>query len=127
MPQPTQNSWPFIMKESPSASGQTGGVVAGVGAAEGEVVGDKFPDAGILDAGALGVMIAEPPMLLDGLEVPGTGAPDITGDIDVGALNGLPLEIGDNGISPIEPGVLGVETATGDDVVDRGVGAAALL
>ena len=72
MPQPTENSWPFIMKESPSALGQTGGVVAGVGTIELETVGDKLTDAGTLDAGVPDVTIDEPPRetLLGRLEVP---------------------------------------------------------
>ena len=93
MPQPTANSWPFIMKESPSALGQTGGVVAGVGTIELEPVGDKFTEAGTLDAGVPDVTIGEPPREtpLGGLEVPGTGALGILEDVDGEVLNGLPL------------------------------------
>ena len=77
MPQPTENSWPFRMKESPSAPGQTGGVFAGVGTIELETVGT----------------LDEPPRetLLGGLEVPGTAALGIPEDVDGEALNGLPL------------------------------------
>ena len=58
------------MKESPSASGQTGGVVAGVGTIELEPVGDKLTGAGILDVGVPDVTIGEPPRetLLGGLD-----------------------------------------------------------
>ena len=48
------------MKERPSASGQTGDVLAAVGTVGAEIVGDKLPDAGILDAGVPGVTIAGP-------------------------------------------------------------------
>ena len=61
MPQPTENSWSFITKESPSASGQTGGVVAGAGTVELETVGDKLTDSGTLDAEVPDVTISEPP------------------------------------------------------------------
>ena len=109
MPQPTENSWPFIMKESPSAPGQTGGVVAGVGTIELETVGDKLADAGTLD---------EPPRetLLDGLEVPGTAALGIPEVVDGEALNGLPLT---------GPEVL--EVAIGDNEADKEFGPAELI
>ena len=61
MPQPTENSWSFITKESPSAAGQTGGVVAGAGTVELETVGDKLTDSGTLDAEVPDVTISEPP------------------------------------------------------------------
>ena len=69
MPQPTLYSLPFKMKEAPSADGQTGGVVAGVSAVEGETVGNKLADTRTLDAGVPDVTTAEPlgGMLLDGL------------------------------------------------------------
>ena len=109
MPQPTENSWPFIMKESPSAPGQTGGVFAGVGTIELETVGDKLTDAGTLD---------EPPRetLLGGLEVPGTAALGIPEDVDGEALNGLPLT---------GPEVL--EVAIGDNEADKEFGPAELI
>ena len=109
MPQPTENSWPFIMKESPSAPGQTGGVVAGVGTIELEIVGDKLTDAGALD---------EPPneTLLGGLEVVGTAALGIPEDVDGEALNGFPL---------IAPEML--EVAIGDNEADKEFGPAELI
>ena len=89
MPQPTTNTWPFEVKEPPSADGHTGGVVAGVGAWEGDIVGNKLPDAGALEMGAPGPTTAEPlsDMLLDGLEVPGTVKPENTEDVVAGVLN----------------------------------------
>ena len=94
------------MKESPSALGQMGGVVAGVGTIELETVGDKVTDAGTLD---------EPPneTLLGGLEVPGTAALE---DMDGEALNGLPLTA---------PEVL--EVAIGDNEADKEFGPAELI
>ena len=89
MPQPTENSWPFKMKESPSALGQTGGVVAGVGTIELETVGDELKDAGTLDAGVPDVT----PPREAGLEVPETAALGIPEVVDGEALNGLPLEV----------------------------------
>ena len=65
MPQPTTNSWPFEVKEAPSADGHTGGVVAGVGAVEGEAVGDKLAD---------------------------TETPGVAEDIGAGPVNGLLIE-----------------------------------
>lgn len=106
MPQPTLYSLPFKMKETPSADGQTGGVVAGVCAVEGEV-GNELGDTGILDAGAPDVTIG---MLLDG--------------VDAGLLNGIPLELDDTGVPLIELEVIiaaedaGVEDA---GVVDASV------
>lgn len=89
MPQPTTNTWPFEVKEPPSADGHTGGVVAGVGAWEGDIVGTKLPDAGTLEKGAPGLTPAEPlnDMLLEGLEEPGTVVPENTEDVVVGVLN----------------------------------------
>ena len=111
MPQPTENSWPFITKESPSAPGQTGGVVAGVGTIELEPVGDKLTDAGTLAAGVPDVTIDGLPRetLLGGLEVPETAALGIPEDVDGETLNGLPLT---------GPGVLVLEVAIGDDEAD---------
>lgn len=80
MPQPTLYSLPFKVKEVPSADGQTGGVVAGVCAVEGED-GNRLGDTGTLDAGALAMTIG---MLLDG--------------VDAGLLDGLPLIADDAGV-----------------------------
>ena len=78
------------MKEAPSADGQTGGVVAGVSAVEGETVGNKLADTRTLDAGVPDVTTAEPlgGMLLDGLEMPGIAALEKTEDADAGVLDG---------------------------------------
>ena len=90
MPQPTTNSWPFEVKEAPSADGHTGGVVAGVGIIVTEMVGNK-----LADAGAPGLTIGPlETMLLDGPEVP---VPGNTEYVDTGAFNGFPLELDDNG------------------------------
>ena len=115
MPQPTENSWPFKMKESPSALGQTGGVVAGVGTIELETVGGELTDAGTLDAGVPDVT---PPReaLLGGLDVPETAALGIPEVVDGEALNGLPLT-----------GPEGVEVAIGDKEVDKEFGPAELI
>ena len=51
MPQPTINSWPFAVKELPSADGHMGAAVAGAGAAEVETVAGKLADAGTVNAG----------------------------------------------------------------------------
>ena len=120
MPQPTENSWPFIMKESPSASGQTGGVVAGVGTIELETVGDKLTDGGTLDAGVPDVTNGEPPgeTLLGRLEVPGTAALGIPEDVEGEVLNGLPLT---------RPEVLVLEVAIGDNEADKEFGPAELI
>lgn len=101
MPQPTLYSVPFKMKEAPSAEGQTGGVVAGVCAVEGEV-GNELGDTGTLDAGAPDVTIG---MLLDG--------------VDAGLLDGIPLELDDNGVPLIEPEVITAAEDAG--VVDASV------
>ena len=79
------------MKETPSADGHTGGVVAGVGIVECEKVGNKLADAGAPGVTVAGLFKA---VLLAGLEVPGPGNTD---DIDAGAFNGFPLELDDNG------------------------------
>ena len=102
MPQPTENSWPFRMKESPSAPGQTGGVFAGVGTIELETVGT----------------LDEPPRetLLGGLEVPGTAALGIPEDVDGEALNGLPL-------TALEV----LEVRIGDNEADKEFGPAELI
>ena len=94
MPQPTTNSWPFEMKEFPSADGHVGGEVAGAGAAEDETVAGKLEDAGMLGAEAP-EMAAEPldERPLDGLDVPGTVAPNDTEAADAGVGNELPLEL----------------------------------
>lgn len=118
MPQPTENSWPFIMNESPSASGQTGGVVAGVGTIELEPVGDRLTDAGTLDAGVPDVTIGEPPRetLLGGLELPGIAALGRPEDVDGEVLKGLPLT---------GPEVL--EVTIGDNEADNEFGPAELI
>ncbi len=59
MPQPTINSWPFAVKEFPSADGHTGAAVAGVGAAEVETVAGKLADAGAFDAGVINEVSVE--------------------------------------------------------------------
>lgn len=61
------------MKETPSAEGHTGGVVAAAGAADDEVVGSKLVDGEAVEIG-----------LVDGL-----------------------LELDNDGVSLMEPGVLG--------------------
>ena len=115
MPQPTENSWPFKMKDSPSSLGQTGGVVAGVGTIELATVGGELTDAGTLDAGVPDVT---PPReaLLGGLDVLETAALGIPEVVDGEALNGLPLT-----------GPEGVEVAIGDKEVDKEFGPAELI
>ena len=97
MPQPTTNSWPFEVKEAPSADGHTGGVVAGVGIVEWETVGNKLADAGAPGVTVAGLVKAR---LLDGPEGP---VPGNTEGVDAGAFSGFPLELDDNGAALIKP------------------------
>lgn len=73
--------------------------MAGVGAAEGGMVGDMLVDAGMFDTEALEMTIA-------GLDVPGRAVLENTETLDVGVLNRLPLELVNEVVSLIKIGVL---------------------
>ena len=94
MPQPTTNSWPFEMKELPSADGHIGAAVEGACVAEDGMVADKPADAGLRGAEA------------DGLEVLGITTLEDIEVVDSGALSGPPLELDNGDAPPVEAGML---------------------
>lgn len=85
-----------------------GAEVAGAGAADDETVADKLADAGMFGVEAPGMAAAEllEEMPLDNLEVPGTAAPKDTEAVEPGVGTGLPLELDNSGVPPIEAEVL---------------------